>query len=130
MSKENAKKATFEDLIKRKLQKEKDQNRTKDIYVPSMDRTLVFKKPKDNVLLDVIDEMGDMNVMSKVIEGYKKLIYLCCDMLQDTELHEKLEIVDPFEVVDKIFDLKDITEIGEQLMDLVNVSDKAEEVKN
>lgn len=130
MNKENAKKATFEDLIKRKLQKEKDQNRTKDIYVPSMDRTLVFKKPKDNVLLDVIDEMGDMNVMSKVIEGYKKLIYLCCDMLQDTELHEKLEIVDPFEVVDKIFDLKDITEIGEQLMDLVNVSDKAEEVKN
>ena len=130
MSKKSVLKATFDDLIKRKLQKEKQQQRTKDIYVSSMDRTLTFKTPKDDTVLDILDEMGDMKLTSSVISGYKKLIYLCCDMLQDTNLQEEIGVQDPFDTVDVLFSLSDINEIGEQLMDLIDVGGKAEEIKN
>lgn len=130
MSKESAKKATFKDLIAKKLKKEQEQFKIKDIYVSSMDATLTFKKPKDDLILDTIDEMGDMNNTRNVVTGYKKLIYLCCDMLQDPELHKELDVVDPFDTVEKLFDLADIMEIGEQLMDMINIGGKVEEIKN
>lgn len=130
MSKENAKKATFKDLIAKKLKKEGQQFKTSDIYVSSMDATLTFKKPKDDVIIDIMDEIGDNAKVSTMIPAFKKLIYLCCDMLQDTQLHKELDVTDPFDTVGKLFDLGDIMEIGEQLMDLVNINSKVEEIKN
>lgn len=130
MSRETAKKATFKDLIAKKLKKEEHQFKTSDIYVSSMDATLTFKKPKDDVIIDIMDEIGDGAKVSTMIPAFKKLIYLCCDMLQDTELHKELDVIDPFDTVEKIFDLGDIMEIGEQLMDLVNINSKVEEIKN
>lgn len=130
MGKQAVKKATFQDLINRKLQKESQKTVTKDIYVTSLGKTLTFKKPSDSELLDVIDEMGDMQVTSVVVDGYKKLMYMCCEMLQDTELQKQLEVIDPYDTVDKIFDLSDVMEIGEQLMDLIDLKKTNEKVKN
>jgi hypothetical protein len=130
MSKENAKKATFKDLISKKMKKEEDALRTKDIYVSSMDATLTFKKPKDDLIFDAIEEIDDAKDVKKIASAYKKLIYLCCDMLQDTELHKEIDVVDPFDTVESLFDLADIMEIGEQLMDMLNIGDKIEQIKN
>ena len=130
MSKESAKKATFKDLIAKKLQKEQEQFKTKDIYVTSMDATLTFKKPSDDLALDVIDEIGEGQDTKKMVAAFEKLIYQCCDMLQDTELHKELEVVDPFDTVKKLFDLAEKIEIGEQLMDWLNIGGKVEEIKN
>jgi hypothetical protein len=130
MSKEKAKKATFKDLIAKKIQKEADQFKVTEIYVTSMDATLTFQKPKDNLILDVMDEMGDMQVVSKIVGGYKKLIYHTCNMLHDSELQKELEVVDPFDTIEKLFNLADIMEIGEQLMDLIDMADKVETIKN
>lgn len=130
MSKESMKKATFKDLIAKKLKKESEIEKTKDIYVSSMDATLTFRKPSDDSILDVMDDIGDGKDTRTMVNAFKKLIYLCCDMLQDTELHEKIEVVDPFDTVDKLFDLADIMEIGEQLMDMLNIGSKVEGIKN
>lgn len=130
MSKESIKKATFKDLIAKKLKKESEINKTKDIFVSSMDATLTFRKPSDDLILDVIDEIGDKDDTRKMVVAFKKLIYMCCDMLQDTELHKELEVVDPFDTVEKLFDLADTMEIGESLMDLINIGGKVEEIKN
>ena len=130
MSKKTAQKATFDDLINKKLQKEVNQNKTIDIYISSMDRTITFKKPSDDNILDAIDEIGDNKDTKTVINAYKKLIYKNCDMLQDSKLQETLGVVDPFDTVDKIFNLTDITEIGDQLLDSDNVQKKYNQVKN
>ena len=130
MSKKSAKKATFQDLIAKKLQKESEQFKVKDIYVTSMDATLTFKKPTDDQILDITDEIGDGTNTRKMIAEFKKLIYKTCDLLQDTKLHEELEIKDPLDIVSKLFDLSDIMEIGEQLTDFIGIKGKAEEVKN
>lgn len=130
MSREQAKKATFKDLIARKLQKEADQYKAKDIYVTSMDATLTFHKPKDDLILDAIDEIGDYTDTRKMVSAFKKLIYHCCKMLQDPELHKELEVTDPYDTIEKLFELADVIEIGEQLVDFVNIHGKVEEIKN
>lgn len=130
MSKETAKKATFEDLLKKKLQREKDRFKTKDIYIVSMDAILTFKKPKDEFIYEVIDDIQDSKDTEKMVAAFKKLIYQCCDMLQDSALQKELGVVDPFDIVDKLFDLGEVISIGEQLADFIDVEGKVEQIKN
>ncbi|HEY5582926.1 MAG TPA: hypothetical protein VIK78_00320 [Ruminiclostridium sp.] len=130
MNKEDIKKATFKDLIAKKLKKEQDQFKTKDIYVSSMDATLTFKKPSDDVMLDIMEEIGDGTDTRKTISAFRKLIYLCCDTLQDPELHTQIEVADPLDTIEKLFDLVDTEEIGEQLVNFIKFGDKIKEIKN
>lgn len=130
MSKETAKKATFKDLIAKKLKKDEEQFKTKDIYVKSMDAILTFKKPKDDLAVEAMNDIQNGGDISKMVEAFKKLIYHCCDMLQDTELHKELDVVDPFDTVNKLFDLGEVIGIGEQLMDLIDIDGKVEAIKN
>jgi len=130
MSKEAIQKATFKDLLNKKIKKEQDQFKVKEIHVTSMDRILTFIKPKDDILLDVIDEMGEGQSTGGMVQAFKTLIYHTCPMLQDMELQSQLEVLDPLDTVQAIFDLSDIMEIGEQLMELVNINAKVEAIKN
>ena len=130
MSKKEMKKATFKDLLNKKIQKEQDTFKAKDINVTSMDRALTFIKPKDEILLDVIDEMGEGKGMGEMVQAFKTLIYHTCPMLQDPDFHKELDILDPMDIVQAVFDLSDIIEIGEQLMELVNINAKVEQIKN
>ena len=130
MSKESIQKATFKDLIAKKIQKEQNKFLTKDIFVSSMDRTLTFKKPSDDFILDIIDEIGDNKETRTMVAAFEKLIYECCEMLQDTEFQKEIEVVDPFDTVKVLFDLTDKMEIGEQLMDWLDIGEKANEIKN
>ena len=130
MSKETVRKATFKDLIAKKIKKEEEQFKTKYIFISSMDAALTFHKPTDDQVLDVIDEIGEGKDSKKMVSAYRKLIYLCCNMLQDPDLHKEIDVVDPFDTVNKLFDLADVMEIGEQLMDMTGIGDKVEEIKN
>jgi len=130
MSKENAKKATFKDLLEKKIQKEKDKNKTKEIYIDSMDATLTFNKPSDDVVLDAVEIMGNEKDTRKIVEAYKNLIYLTCKTLQDVELQKELEVVDPFDTVSILFSLGEILEIGNQIMELVDMQGVVTEIKN
>jgi uncharacterized membrane-anchored protein YjiN (DUF445 family) len=130
LSKETAKKATFEDLLKKKIQREKDRYKTIDIYVVSMDAIMTFKKPKDQFIFNVVDDIQNSEDTEKMVEAFKKLIYQCCEMLQNPELQNKLGVVDPFDTVDALFDLGEIMSIGEQLADFIDVQGKVEKIKN
>ncbi len=131
MSKDTIKKATFKDLVAKKLQRDEDKFKTKDVYVQSLDATLTFKKPDDDLILETIDAIDEGKSDSKlIVEAFKKLIYQCCDMLQDPELHKELEVQDPFDVVSKIFDAVEIMDLGNKLSDFVNLNGKIEDIKN
>ncbi len=108
-------KATLSDFLAKKLKKEEDQNKTLDISVSSMGgKTFSVKKPTDNQIMDFIEELGDTKSAKKAIEETMKLIYKNCKDLQDKELHEALEIKDPYSIIDVLFDFKDKQEIMEQ----------------
>lgn len=123
-------KATFQDLIAKKLQRENDKLKIKEVTVPSMGKALLFKKPSDDVLLNAIDDIGDGKDTRKIVEAYKKLIYLTCDALQNPELHKELEVVDPLDTVSALFDIGDIMQIGSSLAGFFGIGGIDEEVKN
>lgn len=116
-------KADFKDLLARKIAKDSNKGKTKDIFVKSMGKEMTFKKPSDDLVLEIMDEIGDNTNTSEMVKAFKKLIYLTCDLLHDPELHKELDIKDPYTTVDEIFDLGDILQIGEQLMDLIDIGD-------
>lgn len=115
MSKEQVKKATLKDLILKKNIKEKNQFKTKEVYIPSIEKALVFNKLSDEKVLDLMSEVKGLENMN-LRENYelcKQMIYFACPMLQDPALHKELEIVDPFDVVPTLFEMKEIFAITE-----------------
>lgn len=124
------KKATFKDLIARKRQKEEDLHKFKEIEVKSLGKSLIFKKPNDETILSVLDDIGADPDTRKITTAYKNLIYKTCETLQDSELHKELDIVDPIDTVDVIFELSDILKIGEELFEFSGIGSLGEEIKN
>ena len=130
MGKEAMKKATLKDLVSKKIKKEEDKYKVREIYVTSMGAYLMFKKPSEDLIIDIIDEIGDGKNTKSVYEAFKKLIYMCCDMLQDPELHKELDIVDPYDTVNSIFEFGDVMELGEKLVEFLDFGGKVDEIKN
>ncbi len=131
MNKEKHKKITFEQIIARKLQRDKDKMAVKEIYIPSMEGTLLFKRiPEDDMLglLDEIDENG--NKRSQNVEASRKLIYMSCPDLQNPELHKELGIIDPFDVVRAIFSIEEANEIGTELLEFNEVAKRTKNAEN
>ncbi len=124
------KKATFKDLIAKKKQKEESLHKFKEIEVKSIGKSLIFKKPSDEVMLSIMDDIGTTADTRTITAAYKKLIYKTCEMLQDSELQKELGIVDPYDTVDAIFDLSDILTIGEELFEFSGIASVGEEIKN
>lgn len=129
MNKEQAKRVTFAQLVARKAQRERDKLRVKMIYVPCLESTMMFKKIADDTVLETMEE-ADKGGRKDIINAYKKLIYLCCEDLQNPDLHKELGVKDPYDTIDALFGLKDIMSIGEDLMELLDLADSAEKIKN
>lgn len=131
MSKQSNKKATLNDFLAKKLKKEENQNKTLDIKVTSMDRVLTVKKPTDEEILDYLDDIGEERSARVAIEQTMKLFYRKCPELQDIELHSTLEIKDPYDIINALFDMDDKNEIMEQFAVLLGKSkDVDKEIKN
>jgi len=131
MSKQLMKKATLNDFLAKKLKKEENANKTLDIKVTSMDRVLVVKKPTDEEILDYLDDIGEDKSARVAIEQTMKLFYRKCPELQNTELHESLEIKDPYDVINVLFDMEDKNEIMEQFATLLGkIKEVDKEIKN
>lgn len=108
--------ATFEDLIARKLAKDSKRGEIKDIYVPSLGKTLAFERPADAVAVRFLDEVADEDGMSGTYEMYKNMIYRCCPALQSEKLAAELGAVVPTDTVPMIMDIDDVLDVGAKLM--------------
>lgn len=115
MNKEQHKKLTFDDMLARKLQREKDKMRIMSIYIPSMDGELVFNSLPEYKLLEIMDGVEDGGLIIS-FEKSKELIYTSCKDLQNPELHKMLEIVDPIDVISTLFTIDEVNNIGAELL--------------
>ena len=132
MSKKNVQKATLKDLILKKKIKEENKFKTKEVYIKGIDKTLVFNKLSEEKILDLMSDVKDMENIN-IRENYelcKQVIYFSCPMLQDTELHKELEVVDPLDTVTSLFEMKEVFEITEEITELTGLGDFVDNVKN
>lgn len=95
-----------------------------------MGKTLAFKRPDDDSMIELIDEIGDGDDTRKIVEAYRKLIYFTCGDLQDPELHKAMEITDPLDTVQAVFDIADIMRVGADLSEFMGIAETSENIKN
>lgn len=126
---EEAPAATFQDLIAQKLRRNQQLEKAHQVYVPSMGKTLPFRHPGDEVLLELSGEM-DTEDAKRTMAACRKLIYLSCELLQDAKLHEALEVDDPYDVVSALMGLEDISEVADQLSVCFGIGEAEEALKN
>ena len=124
-------KLTLNQLIANRIEHEKKRT-SKDISVRSLGGELTFEKPPNEVLLDLMDKVGDGSNARDAIQAFRELIYDSCQMLKSRELHEEYGIKDPYDIVDALFDLGDIVTVGTQLLEMtgLNAEDLDIKIKN
>nr|DAD95073.1 MAG TPA: YqbN [Siphoviridae sp. ctVqj4] len=127
MNKEQHKRITFSQLVARKLQRDQDKMKVKEIYIPSMEGTMLFKKVPEDDLLELFN--GRVEDIRELIEAERQLIYKSCPDLQNTELHKKMGIEDPFDVVKAIFEIQETNEIAEELAKFNGLDDRSKKIK-
>lgn len=119
--KKELKKLTFDELIAKKMERDKSAIKFKEIEVPSYGGTLVFEKPLEEDILDCMDKIDNEKPMSSSVAAYDILIYNCCPTLKDTKLQEQLGVKDPKDIVKELLDVDDRLEIGNELVEFSGV---------
>lgn len=115
MNKEQHKKLTFDDILARKMQREKDKMKVMSIYIPSMGGELIFNSLPEHKLLSILDGISGDN-RAEDINMEREFIYSSCKDLQNPELHEILGVIDPIDVVREVFTLQETDDIAKELL--------------
>lgn len=123
------KRLTLEELVAKKMQRDKDKLAVKAIYIESLGGELIFKKIKDTELLELAGRIEDYKV-SELYPVFTEMIYESCDMLQSEELHKKCDVIDPYDIVPALLPINDVIEVGTKLLEFFEVGEKVEKVKN
>lgn len=124
MAKGKYESASMNDLLKAADLKREYKNKKVYLDVDCIGRTLEFRTPTDSEFTEFFDSIKDGNA-DDLVEAYSHLIYNTCAILHDKELHELLEVKDPYDVVLKVFTAQTIFEIGNQLAEKFNISQES-----
>lgn len=123
-------KLTLDEMIRRaeQVKEAKSKNNTKELYIESLDGTIVLSKPTRSQVADALD-MG-----SSESDAY--LIYECVKepSLKSQKLQEAYGCVEPLDIVDKIFEPGELTNIAKKTLEFAGYSDNSvkdvEDLKN
>lgn len=130
MANNKGKKLTLNDIIAKRVLLEERKNKTLSIYIESLDGELEFKKPSEDLILDIVDRIDGVDLKSSdVLKEFDKLIYLTCPMLHNLDLQKEYGIVAGVDIVKELMNLKERTDIGKQIMEFSGAKIK-ETVKN
>lgn len=132
MAKKKIEKLTIDNLIARKLEREKNEIKVKEIEVPSLGGTLLFNKPLDDYVFDVFDMLKDNpEDLRTIAEAYTDLIYHCCPTLKEMFKNKLTDAQVPSDLVKEVFTLSDRLTIGNELVEMSGLSKEnlGEEVK-
>lgn len=115
---------SFDELLAKREQREKDRLKVGNIPVPGTDKYLIVKMPTDSKMLDLFgkfvisyrdSDMGNLLRMSD------EAIYACCEQLQDKKLRESLGVSDPLDVVPALFTVPERNEMSESILQFLGL---------
>lgn len=125
MKKNEKKVVTLKDILKRKEFFENKKNQTMELFIKSLDGNIVIDKPDRELCMECID-------MEDSLEGDKYFVYEIVKEpnLRDTELHEAFGVKVPSDIVDKIFDPGEISNIAKEGLKFAGYLDSVEAIDN
>jgi len=120
-------KVKLSDLIAKADQKKAKHKKRKELYVKSLDGTIIVEKPDRALILDAFD-------MDQ--EGNCYLIYECTiePNLKDASLHAAYGCIKPMDIIDAIFEPGEIARISGEIVKMAGYDEDSvrmvEEIKN
>lgn len=120
---DQAKKVRIEDLIAKA--KNGGKQKTKDVFIKSMDGELSIKTIDEKIIfrgLSRIDENG--NDMISIMEVTDEMIYNSCDIFKNKELQEICECAEPFDVVGKMLEVSERSNLFAEILHLNGFDDE------
>jgi len=130
-NKKKLQRLTLELLIAAKEKKEQDALRVEEIEIPSLGGTLLFKRPSDETIFNLINSVMKDDDTKNLVDEMAKIIYTCCDELHDQKLYEELDVADPVDTVFAIMDSGDILTVGDKVCSMNSLFDHVDEqIKN
>lgn len=132
MGKKKLEKLTIDSLIARKIEREKNEIKVKEIEVPSLGGTILFNKPSDEDIFDTYDKLKDNDEDLRTLsEAYTDLIYNCCPTLKEMFVNKTIDVKIPTDLVKEIFTVADRLQVGTELLEMsgLNTENLGEEIK-
>ena len=117
-------KSTLDALMARAEHKEKERKQDKEFKIG--DISLIFSKPSQAKMREYYEAFTESQTSGEIIDICKVIIYECCPSLQDAELLTQLGIVEPYDIVTKLLDIREIDKLGGTLMDWFGLIDSTE----
>lgn len=123
---------TLDDIIQAKIKRDQDKLTVKEIEIPSIGKSLQFRRPTRSEICEFMDGVQDAEEnMEVLLELYQDIIYMCCEDLHDKNLLETAGVANPVMIVPAIMDDADICKVGDEVASLNPLyQDYADEEKN
>lgn len=113
----NKNRLTLDSLIAKKLQKDATKKQFKNYYVKSLDGELVIERPDRAYALEIMDAMAKDESVTGIYKICKDVIYNSAKLLQDSELQKAYACASPDEIVDHLFEIDEVIELGTAVVD-------------
>ena len=138
-------KLTLADFTKKATDKYNSRKMTIEIEIEGFDGTATFTRPTQNDLLvymsknakavkSEVDKDGKSQVTEMdfvlMTDAAVTLIYNSCTFLHDEDLQKSLGVIDPYDIVTKIFNPETAIDISRQISDAFTDDEVAEKIKN
>ena len=91
---------TLEKLFSKKMDNEK--KNSKEFYSQELGGVIEIKKIPIRKIIGLLNECQTDDIQIG-FELNQHIIYMCCPIFQNKQLQEQYEVVEPFEIVGKIF---------------------------
>ena len=105
-------------LIAKKTQRDQAKLAYKNLYSNSLEGELVAKKPDREAQLEYMEEMTNAEESFKAIyDVCKDVIYNSIAVLKDQALQDAYECVEPDAIVDELFEVEEVIELGTMIID-------------
>jgi hypothetical protein len=116
-------KISIDKLIKEKAKYAVKKDKTEELYIPSLDASVVVGKPDRSLCMEALKMEED---------GDTFLVYSCMldPSLKDSELHKAYGCVEPTEIVEKIFEPGEIVSISQKCLDMAGYSNEIKAVED
>lgn len=109
---------SLDQLIAKKTQRDAAKIAYKNLVSKSLDGELVVKKPDRETAIEYMDDMTSCDESVKAIYAVcKSAIYNSIPMLQKSELHEAYNCSSPDQIVDELFEIEEVIELGTKVID-------------
>jgi hypothetical protein len=123
------KKLTVTDLIKEKEKYKIKEDVKEELYLSRLDASITIQKPERSLCMESFEMVNDSNQAGKA-DAFMVYNIVVEPNLKDPQLQKEFGCVEPIDIVEKVFEMGEISQIAKAGLELAGYSDGVSKVKD